>query len=356
VKILMLTKYDTLGASSRMRMLQYIPSIELAGHDVIVSPLFSNQYIVELQNKKRRFISIIFSYFKRIKLLLLCKNFDLIWIEKECFPWIPAILEKLFLPKKIPYALDFDDAVFHIYDKHHFFLAKMLLKNKHQKLIHNSKLVTVGNEYLFQYVSRVNRHKAFIIPTAIDINHYKLETIQHHNRCDSKICFGWIGQRSTAYNLYPFANLFQELLLSENILFTAIGIDARSLNLPMKSIKWSYETEVLSLQTFDVGIMPLTEGIFENGKCGYKLIQYMASGLPVIASPVGVNRKIVKHGINGFLANTEDEWRQSINALMNDENLRYEMGLNGRKLIEEEYCTNITAPEIIKLLEHTQGG
>ncbi|MDC0922998.1 glycosyltransferase family 4 protein [Gammaproteobacteria bacterium] len=349
----MLTKYDDLGASSRMRLLQYIPAIERAGHSVTVAPLLSNNYIKELQNNQRTVLKILWAYIRRIRLLVSCRDADLIWIEKECFPWIPAWFERMLLPANIPYVLDYDDAVFHLYDQHNFFFIRALLKNKHFALIQRAASVIVGNNYLYQYASKTNNSKIFIVPTAIDLDHYDYaaEPLISSN---FKVCFGWIGQESTAYNLLPLSRTFTDFADQYNVFFSAIGIDADRMQLPMKSTPWSFETEVAELKNFDVGMMPLENGVFERGKCGYKLIQYMASGLPVIASPVGVNNQIVQHGINGFLVDTLEEWQSAILSLILDPQKRYEMGCAGRKIIEQEYCIQVTAPTIIKVLETSQ--
>jgi glycosyltransferase involved in cell wall biosynthesis len=104
------------------------------------------------------------------------------------------------------------------------------------------------------------------------------------------------------------------------------------------------------IQKLDIGIMPLMDDAFERGKCGYKLIQYMACGLPVVASPVGINQKIIKHGENGFLASKEDEWIEAITLLIENPKLRKEMGLKGREIAEQEYAVQVTAPKIINLI------
>jgi hypothetical protein len=100
----------------------------------------------------------------------------------------------------------------------------------------------------------------------------------------------------------------------------------------------------------DIGIMPLTDTPWARGKCGYKLIQYMACGLPVVASPVGVNADIVEHGVNGFLASTETEWRSALGTLLSDANLRHRMGMAGRQKIERDYSLQVWAPKVAGML------
>ena len=146
------------------------------------------------------------------------------------------------------------------------------------------------------------------------------------------------------------APLFEQLRRQGKGRFTAIGIDAQLLELPMASVPWSEDTEVASLQTLDVGIMPLLDGPFERGKCGYKLIQYMACGLPVVASPVGVNRQIVEHGVNGFLAETPAQWADALQTLLADPGATQRMGQAGRRKVESQYCTQVTGPKLASLL------
>jgi glycosyltransferase involved in cell wall biosynthesis len=113
---------------------------------------------------------------------------------------------------------------------------------------------------------------------------------------------------------------------------------------------WTEDREVDDILDFDVGIMPLRDGLWELGKCGYKLIQYMACGRPVVASPIGVNRQIVEHGVNGYLAATADEWVIALRTLRDDQGLRDKLGRNGRKKVEGHYCLQVTAPRLAELL------
>ena len=125
--------------------------------------------------------------------------------------------------------------------------------------------------------------------------------------------------------------------------------------LPVKIIPWSKETEVADIQDFDVGIMPLPDSPWERGKCGYKLIQYMACGKPVIASPVGANIAIVEHGVNGFLTKSADEWLEALTVLRDDPDLSKKMGKEGRKIVEKRYCLQVTAPRLLSIFQSVWG-
>jgi glycosyltransferase involved in cell wall biosynthesis len=138
-----------------------------------------------------------------------------------------------------------------------------------------------------------------------------------------------------------------------------VAIGSGDLNwgdVPVEVLAWSQATEVAALQKFDVGIMPLPDSPFERGKCGLKLLQYMACARPVVASPVGVNAEIVTNGINGFTASRHEDWVAALRALQDDGAKRANMGEAGRALVEAHYCLAVTAPRLAQLLRDTEAG
>ena len=346
MNILFLPKYTNLGASSRLRIFQYIPYLEKSGISVTILPLFPDNYILDLQRNKRNIILIIKSYIKRFFLLRDVKKYDLLWIEKELFPWLPVWVEKLILGSNTNYSIDFDDAVFYFYDFHVNPIIRKFLLNKHKILMENASLVTVGNKYLLEYAKLSNAKKLEIIPTVVDLDNY----YKYKKKDNDILRVGWIGQYSSGKFLLNLNPLFKKMTQRGGVKFIAIGIDASDFDLCMDCIQWSEKYEVNLLNTIDIGIMPLTDGLFERGKCGYKLIQYMACCLPVVASPIGINKQLVIDGYNGFLANSEIEWENALNSLIKDKNLRVKMGENGRTMIERNYSLKNTAPVVENLL------
>lgn len=115
-------------------------------------------------------------------------------------------------------------------------------------------------------------------------------------------------------------------------------------------VRWSEQTEVASMIDCAIGIMPLQDSPWERGKCGYKLIQYMACGLPVVASAVGANSEIVDDGIDGILVNWTDEWVSALGLLLNSPELRAEMGRAGRRRVEKDYCLQKSGPRLAELM------
>jgi len=375
------TRYARLGASSRLRLYQYLPRLASLGIDVEVFPLFSDDYVLNLQQgKSRSIMALAEAYVNRwhhrvgdspgLRVLGSThgapqRRPDLIWVEKEVFPWLGLFAERLFLSKDIPVILDYDDAIFHQYDAHRLGLIRILLGKKLAGLMRRASAVVAGNRYLAEYAHQAGAKRVMWLPTVVDISRYALRSSHQmtHNPPDHPQVdlggalrpsqrvprIGWIGQRSTAHFLRPLAPVLTELKSSGIAESCAIGIDAAALELPMASMPWSEASEISSLQTLDVGVMPLTDGLFERGKCGYKLIQYMACGLPVVASPVGVNNELIKHGVNGFLADSLEDWMQALKTLCNDRALRERMGAAGRRLVEDRYSLEGCAPKFADL-------
>ena len=350
MKVLALTRYGRTGASSRVRSYQYLPALEAVGLQVEIAPLFSDGYVRGLQAGRRSAVEVVRAYARRTLDLQRAGSFDLVWIEKEALPWLPAGLERILLAGAAPFVLDYDDAVFHAYDQHRRPWVRQLLSGKHPALMRRAALVVAGNDYLAGFARAAGARRVEMVPTVIDLQRYP-EPDFARNPSDALPCVGWIGQRVTASFLAPLAPTFQRLADEGSARFTAVGIDAASLGLPMASIPWTEDTEVASICGFDIGIMPLVDEPFERGKCGYKLIQYMACGLPVVASPVGVNRQIVEHGVNGFLAETPTQWKEALQTLAADAGLRQRMGQAGRRKVEQQFCIQVTGPRLAALLK-----
>ncbi len=354
MRVLALTYYDRLGASSRLRFFQYLPYLRSQGIDVDISYFLSSDYVERRQQGLGVFPEAWKAFYRRLSALTQKGSYDLMWIEKECFPWLPAFLETSFLGVVPPFVLDYDDAVFHQYDQHRNDIVRKLLADKHPILVKRSSLVIAGNSYLGEFARSSGAKHVETLPTAIDLGRYM--QVGQISAAHNPVRIGWIGQRSTAKFLKPLVNLFSKLRHDEGVIFRAIGIDPSVHELPMEGVDWSEETEVDSIKNLDIGIMPLTNGPFELGKCGYKLIQYMGCGLPVVASPVGVNKEIVDHGVTGFLAETEAEWFNALRTLIKDAALRERMGIAGRLKVERQFSTNVTAPRLAELLKQAVTG
>jgi len=357
MRVLSLTRYDRLGASSRLRSMQYHPYLRHDGFAVEHAPLFSNDYVLGLQRGRRQIADVVMSYGRRVKQLICSKQYDLLWIEKELLPWVPAWVEHWFVPAGIPYVLDYDDAVFHYYDEHRSARVRTLLGGKHPRLMRDAAAVVAGNDYLADFARRSGAMLVEVIPTVVDLERYPVQatTAGAFDENEPPVIV-WIGQRSTAPYLNSLAPLFKRLRDTGRARVVAIGVDTAALGLPMDSVPWSEASEVEMLSQGAIGIMPLPDDAFARGKCGYKLVQYMACSLPVVASPVGVNTTLVSHDVNGFLAEGPSDWEVYLSRLLDDRELRLRMGRAGRAKVEHAYSLQVTAPRLATLFRRVCTG
>ena len=349
MRILALTRYERLGSSSRVRFYQYYPYLKAHGVEVVNAPFFSDEYVKSLYTGQTvSQLDILRAYLRRLSALAKSSSYDLLWVEKELFPWIPAWFEGLIHFFKKPYMVDYDDAVYHRYDMHSSSVVRALLGRKIDRVMRNAALVVVGNQYLADRATRAGSKRVEILPSVVDVSLYKVKK----DFTKLPLQTGWIGSPVTARYLDEVRDALEILSREMEIHLTLIGCgDIPPFpNIPTVIHPWDEGLELAIGQMFDIGIMPLVDGPFERGKCGYKLVQYMAAGLPVIASPVGINSQMVTPGRNGYLAGTTREWLDAFRKLGSDVQLRRKMGRSGRSTAEQMYNLHGTAPKLLDLL------
>jgi glycosyltransferase involved in cell wall biosynthesis len=345
MKLLLLSRYGNLGASSRLRHYQFLPGLAQHGVDVNVVPLLGDDYLIDLYaGRPIKYFSVIRGYWRRIFALVSSKEFDLVWVEKEVFPWLPFLFDKFLLRK--PFVVDYDDAWFHRYDLHSNKLVRMLLSRRIDGVMKAAAVVTVGNNYIYERAVQAGAKKIEVIPTVVDVAKYSLA-----NFSDSEfVSIGWIGTPATVKYLDFLIGPLRQLSAFHSVKLKVIGASLRIDGVDVECIPWSEATEVESIREFDIGVMPLLDSEWERGKCGYKLIQYMACGIPVVASPVGVNKDIVKDGVNGYLAADESAWVRVLGNLIVDRALRKKLGSAGRDLVAREYSLQAVSKKIFNVL------
>lgn len=350
LRVLALTRYGALGASSRMRFYQYLPTLAQAGSQVEVQPLFEDASLSARYAAGQYGLEVIFQRLaRRIAILWKRKKFDVLWIEKEALPWLPLWLE-LTLLNGVPYVLDYDDAVFHNYDLHRSELVRYFYGKRLDFLMAGAALVVGGNEYLASRARTAGAPWVEVLHTVIDLKRYATNPIAK-SFADVLPRIVWIGSPSTARYLEGLRKPLQTLSLRVPFVLRVIGATVDWSGVNVECVQWSQDTEVVSIAEGVVGVMPLLDSAWERGKCGYKLIQYMACGLPVVASPVGVNTEIVEDGTNGFWATTDSDWVAALERLLRNSDLRRRMGREGRQRVEAKYCLQVTGPRLVELLK-----
>lgn len=345
MKVLLLSKYPRMGASSRLRSLQYLPALADEGIEVTVSSLFDDQYLRELYAKGRRSkVRSLVLYLNRLVVLLTVFRYDVLWIEKEIFPYFPAVFERLLALLGVKYVVDYDDAIFHNYDLAGSSLIRKLLGRKIDGVMAQAICVIAGNQYLANRARIAGAKRVEIIPTVVDHTRYFQAA---YDSCD-QLVIGWIGSPSTQRYVVDIQDALRTVCDKTGARLMLVGaahsVVGELVGIHVEVVPWSEESEAECIAKMDVGIMPLVDGPWEKGKCGYKLIQYMASGVPVVASPVGVNSEIV-HGFGcGRLAQSTDGWTASLLELLSDQEVRNTFGRTGRDAVEKRYSLQTQAP------------
>jgi glycosyltransferase involved in cell wall biosynthesis len=345
-----LTKYTRTGASSRYRSFQYLPILQAAGLECAMSPLFDSSYLAKKYKQGRAEPGqVLGALARRLHAVMTIRRGAIVVIEYELLPFFPALLERWLVWRGCRLVVDYDDALFHQYDQHANPWVRRLLGGKIATVMRLADTVVVGNIYLADYARRAGARRVEVIPTVVNLARYP--ALQPASD-PAVFTIGWIGSPSTAKYLHNIAPALAEVCQSGSARIRLIGSGPIDLpGVPAEVLPWHEDVEVDEVRRFDVGIMPLPDEPWTRGKCGFKLIQYMACGLPVVASPVGVNCQIVEHGVNGFLAETPAQWQQAIEALRADAGLRRRMGLAGRQRVEQQYSLQVTGPRLAALLK-----
>ncbi|MFT6166933.1 MAG: glycosyltransferase involved in cell wall biosynthesis [Vicingaceae bacterium] len=277
-------------------------------------------------------------------------EFDIIFIHREALLTGSTYFEREFAKSSAKVVFDFDDAIW-LPNVSSGNKALQMLKNpsKTEEIISCADMVFAGNDYLAGYASKFCSNVK-VIPTTIDTNYHK----RKKQNTSDRICIGWTGTETTRKYLEMVKPVLQKLTSTygDKIYFKVICDQPWSADgIELKNEKWNKNTEIEQLEEIDIGIMPLTDDQWSRGKCGFKGLQYMAMESATIMSPVGVNTEIVIHGKNGFLASSENEWYEQLSTLIDNKELRLQIGRAGRVQIEEKFSVNVTRGLYLKYLK-----
>jgi glycosyltransferase involved in cell wall biosynthesis len=341
MKILFLVPYPLKESpSQRFRFEQYFEILTKANHTFQVQSFLSKtgwRVLYRPGHFLTKASAIFFGFFKRFLILFRLPFFDYVFIHREGAPVGPPVIEWLIAKvfrKKIIY--DFDDAIW-LTDKVNEGAFEKIIRwrSKVVSIIRWSYKVSCGNDYLCSYARKFNQH-IVLNPTTID-------TVGLHIPPDKKkhtdhIVIGWTGSHSTLKYLKEVEQVLSYLEKKYPNLQTLVIAD-RKPELALQSLiflPWTKETEASDLSKADIGIMPIPDDEWAKGKCGFKALQYMALEIPVVASAVGVNTKIITRDV-GFLGSTSAEWTIALEKLIADSSLRLAMGKKGRQKIIEHF-------------------
>ena len=326
MKIIFLTHYSDQG--HRFRVEQYFPYLREHQVEPKWQPLTGS-----LEER--------FSVYRRLPL------FDVVCIQRRLlspieFYWVRRKSRKVLF--------DLDDAIMYRSSSspqpHSF--SRWL---KFRWMVKGSDIVTVGNHFLKNEILKVDpEKKVFVIPTCIDTSLYPQKK-KISNR--PEIILGWIGTKGNLKYLKKLEPVFETIRQR----FTQVKLKIvsndffDSPHLPIIKKPWRLEEENEDLISFDIGLMPLNDDLWSRGKCGLKIIQYLSVGVPVVCSPIGINSDIVQDGENGFWATNDQEWVDRLSILIQNQELRYQMGLKGIETVEREYSLTVIAEKFFRVLQ-----
>ena len=348
------------GAGCRFRISQYRPALAASGFDVTIAPFFDAEFF-RVVYQPGRYASKVAGFVRRTldRLLTLVTSgrYDLFFIYREAFPFGPPVIEMLLTAMRgRPVVYDFDDAVFlPNTSEANSFTGSLKYPQKVPSIMARCDLVIAGNQYLANYARRFNP-AVTVIPTCLDTTVFRPRDAALRPT-DGPPVVGWIGTPTTAPYLNGIAASLGTVARDRPFVFRVSGAGA-PVRMPGVTIAvrpWTLASEVDLFATCDVGVYPLVDDEWALGKCGFKAIQFMACGVPVVASRVGVNTEIIEDGVNGFLATTEAEWTDKVGRLLADPVLRLQLGTAGRQTIESRYSLAANAPLMVAAFEGLVG-
>ncbi len=311
-------------ASFRQRIEAYFPTLGKSGFDYKVIRLPKG--LIARKNLIER-----------------CNNFDIVFLHKKTLNpvdshWLHRHAQKI--------VYDFDDAIMYSAGDPEKSSRKRL--NAFKRTVERADLVTAGNAYLADHAKVFNAN-VHILPTGLAINSYQRTSGKRNN---AGIRLVWIGSRSTLKYLAQIEDVLNEIgRRYNNTVLRIISDEFISLkNLAVERCTWSLTDQATDLVSSDIGLAPLPDNRFTRGKCGFKILQYQAAGLPTVASPVGVNSEYVDHEVNGFLAQGQHEWVDKLSRLIDDSQLRNQLGSSGRESVKR-FDLNPLGERLCELLE-----
>lgn len=340
-RILFLVPYPVKRApSQRFRVELFEPALKEANIKYTISSFLDEQTWDILYSKGsslKKALGIIKGFLRRTKNVLWdVRKYSHVFIHREASPLGPPVFEWVLAKlwrKKVIY--DFDDAIWIPNTSNENKIAALLKANWKVKYICQwANTVVAGNKFLCEF-ARLHNKNVVCIPTVVDTEKGHNKIKEHR---EDTIVIGWTGSHSTLPFLEQILPVLQDLYKEIPFTLLVIANKKPGYDFPdLMFIPWKEETEIADLLNADIGIMPLTSDPWSEGKCGFKLIQYLSLGIPAVASPVGVNSTIIENGRNGFIANTPEEWKQHLLTLMKDLASRKEMGKAGREKMVNEY-------------------
>jgi len=352
--LVLASKPRGLSPSQRFRLEQWAPGLARDHGITLDFAPFESKRLADILYQQGRYAQkawlVAADFVRRATILRDARDYDAVVIHREAALIGPAIYERLLAWTGKPIIFDFDDSIWSpAQQMRHGIFSRLHFFGKTRTICRLANAVSAGNEYLADYARRVS-DKVFVVPTSIDLTRYPA---QPEPSADRPFVVCWTGSSSTLPHFEFAREPLERLALLLPLVMKVICNEPPKRPIAgaeMRFVQWSEEREAEEIGQSHAGIMPLPDDEVARGKCGLKALQCMATGRPVVISPVGVNKEIIEHGRNGFLAADADGYIESLLSLANSKALRRQMGAAARKTVEQSYSADAAAAQFAKVV------
>lgn len=345
--MLALVTLPTLGGGNRLRIEQYRDRLRAEGIELQVSAFFDDATYAILYEPGRsvtKAVGVLRGMLRRLGDLATIRRNDVVIVYREAAPIGPPFLERVIAHLGVPYVFDFDDAIYlapiHPVNRRWAWLRH---PSRVARTARMAREVIVGNEYLAA-TARLWNPNVTIIPTAVDTDRHRPGLVI---RPAAPNVIGWVGSSTTAPYLRLLDGPLAELAdRRRDVLVRVVGGSYDHPRMPVEVLPYRVLEEALDVATFHIGVLPEPDDAWTRGKGAFKALLYMAAGIPVIASNVGVNPEVIVHGQTGFCVSSDEEWVEALTRLIDDKELAADMGRRGRERVEKLYSVHVQAPRL----------
>ena len=358
MKVLALASYPVEAAATRFRLQQFVDPLAARGITLTIHSFLDSQQFQQLYRQKswpRTALGLSMSSLRRLKDIAAARKADVILIQREAMMFGPPVIEWLGARvMKRPMVLDLDDATYVSYTSPTYGGLGSVLKwfSKTDDLIRWANIVTCGNRGIAEYVSAKGT-EARVIPTVVDTDVFRPVP---GGAAGNSVVLGWIGTHSTFPYLESIFPVLGDLARRHKFRLKVVGAGKEGITVPgveVENSAWEIGREVEDFQSIDIGLYPIDASLYSGwaaGKSGFKAVQYMAVGVPYVATPVGGSAEIGEEGTTHLFATTNEEWHQALDQLLANADRRRQMGVAGRQHVIEHYGLEAQADKLGKAL------
>ena len=342
--------------SQRFRIEQWAPCLAESGISVSFHP-FADEALSSLLQRRgrtlRKFLLTLSAFRRRALLTATLPSGRLVFLHRAACLAGPPVVERWLKRRGHRVVYDFDDAIYLLHSAAaNRALSWLKQPGKTATICRLSDHLVVGNSYLAAW-AKAHNDAVTVVPTSIDTDAY---SVRPTKPAGSPVVVGWTGSSTSQTYLEAFAPMVRQLLAGNDVQLRVISSREPAMpGIEYSWRPWSPESEVRELAEFDVGIMPMPDEEWALGKCALKALQYMAMGIATVASPVGANKDVITHGVNGLLASTEADWLECIGSLAASPDLRARLGVAARRTVEERFSMRRSASALASVIRGLKG-